>query len=335
MILQILVFILFSAKIDSMSPEVALQGLEQKLPAKPDVSVPEPFLGVVATDGSGGTAPPEPAEGVADVINIHPISLVLELRRNPDIYKMEDSSRSHTLVDKTATYLQAELAKRDDDAEGPQSPQFIEALEWLKTAVYPINMNFAKRYLVNSRFDLDDFFQVLNTTLVSEHVPKYDASKSHFLSYYKHYGWQRLQEQVYLSASHLSTTAHFGQVDNDAKDAAMQSFSYDHLPSPDAEGSAVLDFHTAEGDDDAVIRPIMARDILERTAVVIEELLTDTEQTALRLFLDGQTYEEMSHLMGISTKSVDNALQRGRKKIAHIRSGAAKGFFSGQEEQAA
>ena len=45
-------------------------------------------------------------------------------------------------------------------------------------------------------------------------------------------------------------------------------------------------------------------------------VLSAFEQDVLRLFLDGLSYQEMAECLGKSTKSVDNAVQRIRKKLA-------------------
>ncbi|HET7673854.1 MAG TPA: sigma factor-like helix-turn-helix DNA-binding protein [Candidatus Saccharimonadales bacterium] len=317
-----------------MSPEVASQGLEQKLPAKQDFSVPEPF-----PPADMSMAPPEPQ---ADIVITHdtgahisaeadidPISLILELRRQPDFRKIEDSLEANKLVDRTVVFLQREMAEKAGDKHPMrETAQFTEALQWLKTTLYPIDMKFARRYVTNSRFELDDFMQVLNAHLVKDHIPKYNPSKSHFLYYYKGFGWQRLQEQVYLSASQLSTTTHFGQVDSEAKDRAFAAISYDGLDfGPDTEGSAGLDFYISESDDDAVIRPIVAQDILRRVAQIAEDRMTKLESTTFALYLEGRTHDEIAAIIGVKKKSVDNALQKVRKKLTYLRSTAMKDFI--------
>lgn len=47
----------------------------------------------------------------------------------------------------------------------------------------------------------------------------------------------------------------------------------------------------------------------------IEQLLTNLEQQVLKLYLGGKTYEQISRTLGKSTKTVDNALQRVRRKL--------------------
>ena len=50
----------------------------------------------------------------------------------------------------------------------------------------------------------------------------------------------------------------------------------------------------------------------------IENLLSPFERQVLRLYLSSYSYEEMSRQHGSSTKAVDNALQRVRRKLRNV-----------------
>ena len=53
----------------------------------------------------------------------------------------------------------------------------------------------------------------------------------------------------------------------------------------------------------------------------VAKLLSEKEQRVLRLYLAGETYAEISDALGMNRKSVDNAMQRIRKKLRdHISS---------------
>ncbi len=53
----------------------------------------------------------------------------------------------------------------------------------------------------------------------------------------------------------------------------------------------------------------------------IETVLTDMEKRVLKLYLEGKSYKEISEIMNKETKSIDNALQRVKKKLEkHINS---------------
>lgn len=53
----------------------------------------------------------------------------------------------------------------------------------------------------------------------------------------------------------------------------------------------------------------------------IDTQLTDMEKRALKLYLDGKSYKEISEALGKVPKSIDNALQRVKKKLEHHLSG--------------
>jgi RNA polymerase sporulation-specific sigma factor len=47
----------------------------------------------------------------------------------------------------------------------------------------------------------------------------------------------------------------------------------------------------------------------------IAELLSDLERRVLTLYMDGQSYEEISEELNRHVKSIDNALQRVKRKL--------------------
>ncbi len=50
----------------------------------------------------------------------------------------------------------------------------------------------------------------------------------------------------------------------------------------------------------------------------IESMLSDLEQRVLRCFLDGSSYQEIAEELGRHVKSIDNALQRIKKKLGKL-----------------
>lgn len=50
----------------------------------------------------------------------------------------------------------------------------------------------------------------------------------------------------------------------------------------------------------------------------LSELLSSLEQQVLNLYLDGQTYQEISVELKRHVKSIDNALQRIKRKLEHL-----------------
>ena len=63
---------------------------------------------------------------------------------------------------------------------------------------------------------------------------------------------------------------------------------------------------------------VIARDESASRNRRIENLLSPFERQVLRLYLSSYSYEEMSRQLGSSTKAVDNALQRVRRKLRNV-----------------
>ena len=47
----------------------------------------------------------------------------------------------------------------------------------------------------------------------------------------------------------------------------------------------------------------------------LAEMLSKLEKDALSLYLDGKSYQEIAHILGRHAKSIDNALQRVKRKL--------------------
>lgn len=50
----------------------------------------------------------------------------------------------------------------------------------------------------------------------------------------------------------------------------------------------------------------------------IDTLLSDFEKQVLEAFLDGKSYQEIAEMLGRHVKSIDNALQRVKRKLMHF-----------------
>ncbi|MDQ0160422.1 RNA polymerase sporulation sigma factor SigH [Alkalibacillus salilacus] len=89
-----------------------------------------------------------------------------------------------------------------------------------------------------------------------------------------------------------------------------------------------LDKPVYEEDSDRTLIDMIAEDekadperlLINRERIVdmeikMQELLSELEQEVLELYLDGQTYQEISDKLGRHIKSIDNALQRIKRKL--------------------
>lgn len=66
-----------------------------------------------------------------------------------------------------------------------------------------------------------------------------------------------------------------------------------------------------ESPEDAFI----SKESTERILGSIETLLTPLEKQVLELFMDGHSYQQIAAMLGRGTKTVDNALQRIKRKL--------------------
>ncbi|WP_407646916.1 RNA polymerase sporulation sigma factor SigH [Bacillus fonticola] len=60
---------------------------------------------------------------------------------------------------------------------------------------------------------------------------------------------------------------------------------------------------------------IIHQEEFDHIEVKMSELLSDLEQKVLSRYLDGQSYQEISHELDRHVKSIDNALQRVKRKL--------------------
>lgn len=63
----------------------------------------------------------------------------------------------------------------------------------------------------------------------------------------------------------------------------------------------------------------ISREDLSRIQNQISEVLSDLEKQVLDAFMDGKSYQEIAELLGRHVKSIDNALQRVKRKLFKFR----------------
>jgi RNA polymerase sporulation-specific sigma factor len=91
--------------------------------------------------------------------------------------------------------------------------------------------------------------------------------------------------------------------------------SFSHTPAGQHEGECTLgDALPGPGIDDPAICVISTEE-LQSLVFCLGTGLSSLESDALRLYLEGNSYEEMAELLGCDTKTIDNALQRVKRKI--------------------
>ena len=60
---------------------------------------------------------------------------------------------------------------------------------------------------------------------------------------------------------------------------------------------------------------IINQEEFDHIEIKMAELLSDLERKVLALYLDGQSYQEISEELNRHVKSIDNALQRVKRKL--------------------
>ena len=63
------------------------------------------------------------------------------------------------------------------------------------------------------------------------------------------------------------------------------------------------------------LESLLADDGMRAVMAVVDKVLSGLEADVLRLYVDGRSYQEIAELLGRRTKSIDNALQRIKRKL--------------------
>jgi RNA polymerase sporulation-specific sigma factor len=107
------------------------------------------------------------------------------------------------------------------------------------------------------------------------------------------------------------------------KHSPLNSYvSFSHTPAgQESEGDCTLgDALPGPSVDDPSVCVISTEE-LQSLVFTLGSGLSKLEADALKLYLEGESYEEMAERLGCDTKTIDNALQRVKRKVlAHQQS---------------
>ena len=100
------------------------------------------------------------------------------------------------------------------------------------------------------------------------------------------------------------------------KHAPLNTYvSFSQTPAGQDDGECTLgDALPGPGVDDPAVCVISTQE-LQSLVFCLGTGLSSLESDALRLYLEGNSYEEMADELGCDTKTIDNALQRVKRKI--------------------
>jgi RNA polymerase sporulation-specific sigma factor len=103
------------------------------------------------------------------------------------------------------------------------------------------------------------------------------------------------------------------------KHAPLNTYvSFSHTPAgQDSDSDCTLgDALPGPGIDDPVVS-VMSTEELKSLVFCLGTGLSPLESQALKLYLEGSSYEEMAELLECDTKTIDNALQRVKRKVVN------------------
>jgi RNA polymerase sporulation-specific sigma factor len=100
------------------------------------------------------------------------------------------------------------------------------------------------------------------------------------------------------------------------KHAPLNTYvSFSQTPAGQDDGECTLgDALPGPGVDDPAVCVISTQE-LQSLVFCLGTGLSSLESEALRLYLEGNSYEEMAEELGCDTKTIDNALQRVKRKV--------------------
>jgi RNA polymerase sporulation-specific sigma factor len=106
------------------------------------------------------------------------------------------------------------------------------------------------------------------------------------------------------------------------KHAPLNTYvSFSQTPAGQDDGECALgDALPGPGVDDPAVCVISTQE-LQSLVFCLGTGLSSLESDALRLYLEGNSYEEMAEELGCDTKTIDNALQRVKRKVLQHQSG--------------
>ncbi|MFM8883284.1 MAG: RNA polymerase sporulation sigma factor SigH [Solirubrobacterales bacterium] len=102
-----------------------------------------------------------------------------------------------------------------------------------------------------------------------------------------------------------------------------QYVSFATTPAGASEGEATLEEVLPGSPVHDPVNQVISTEELRSLVDCLSSTLSELESRVLALYLDGRSYEEVGEIVGCDTKTVDNALQRVKRKVgAHLQSRA-------------
>jgi RNA polymerase sporulation-specific sigma factor len=98
-----------------------------------------------------------------------------------------------------------------------------------------------------------------------------------------------------------------------------QYVSFSNTPAASGEGDTTLDEMLPGPSVHDPVNQVISSEELHSLVACLSTALSELESSVLALYLDGRPYEEIGARLSCDTKTVDNALQRVKRKVgAHL-----------------
>ena len=94
-----------------------------------------------------------------------------------------------------------------------------------------------------------------------------------------------------------------------------QYVSFSQTPASAMDGEPTLDEVIAGPSVHDPVNQVISSEELRSLVACLSTALSDLESRVLSLYLDGHSYEQIGERIGCDTKTVDNALQRVKRKV--------------------
>jgi RNA polymerase sporulation-specific sigma factor len=102
-----------------------------------------------------------------------------------------------------------------------------------------------------------------------------------------------------------------------------QYVSFSSTPAAAGDGEPTLDEVIPGPSVQDPVTQVISSEELRALVACLSTALSDLESRVLALYLDGRSYEEIGRRIGCDTKTVDNALQRVKRKVGlHLKTRA-------------
>ncbi|MFO0781764.1 MAG: hypothetical protein U0524_02625 [Candidatus Saccharimonadales bacterium] len=245
------------------------------------------------------------------------ISIGGELYKPADILREENDQEFTRKTSAAAVYCQQLLRKAQfEELLLDENRELASALSWIEDAVKPTMLGICRRYTANQRYGRHDMMQTMREHTVTSIIPQYDLTKGSFHAYFAGSAWRRVDEEVGRNMSYFRTPSAGVRLSEESKAKAFNAFSYHSVDTENKDDMSGLDFLGPSSYNNPV-RAVLAQEVLSVVKEATENFTVIEKIAFEQVLLGEQEYAEVADKNNLpDVKTVDNALQRVKRKIA-------------------